>query len=71
VALQRLRAKSSLALEPIHDRYCRSPRGVMSKRPAQLLLTYEWVEDWHRAIPHQYENYTHRLLEKVVQHGDQ
>jgi hypothetical protein len=39
--------------------------------PTQLVLTYEWIEDWHRAIPHQYENYTHRLLEKFVQRCDQ
>jgi hypothetical protein len=40
-------------------------------RSRQLALTYEWIEDWHRAIPRRYENYTHRQLEKFVQRCDQ
>ena len=41
------------------------------RRSRQLALTYEWIEDWHRAIPRRYENYTRRLLEKFVQRCDQ
>jgi hypothetical protein len=44
------RGKSRLAIESIDDRYCRSLRGVMPSRPAQLALIYEW----RRAPPQQH-----------------
>jgi hypothetical protein len=58
-------------MESINDRYCRSSHGVTQERPARLALTYEWVEDWHRAIPRRYENYMHWKLEEFVGRCDQ
>lgn len=64
------RMKSPFTIESIDDRYCRSPRGVMPSRPAQLALFLNRSEDCRSTIPRSYVNYSYRILETFVPRCD-
>lgn len=63
--------KLPFTIESIDDRYCRSPRGVMPSRPAQLALFRNGSEDCRSTIPRSYVNYSYRILETFVPRCDQ
>lgn len=63
------RMKSPFTTESTDEHYCRSPRGVMPSRPAQLALFKS--EDCRSTIPRSYVNYSYRILETFVPRCDQ